>query len=220
MSILPQTLWRGDSQRKGLFIAICGFDGSGKSTQVNLLEQHLANSGREVIVTREPTDWYRQDKVVRHVLAAGGSVDEMRLLALLSAADRQRHVLEIIDPALTRGAVVICDRYVYSAVALFQARGLDREFVTAINSPIPRPDLAVFLDVPPEILLDRIQRRGLEERKFEERSVANVAQILTFYQAMRSDFLWLAGNNTEESIAQSISGAVHEITQTLEAKWL
>jgi dTMP kinase len=194
-------------------IAICGFDGSGKSTQVQRLADRVRATGREVVVTRQPTDWYRQDQLVRKVLADGGDRNEMRYLALLSAADRQRHILEVIDPALSRGATVISDRYIFSALALFQARGIDLEFVCAINAQIPRPDVTIFLDVAEDQLLDRIEKRGFGEIKFEE-TKENISRILSFYKTMWDEFIVVSGEMPIEDVSETIYSNVSKILES------
>lgn len=168
----------------GHLIAICGFDGSGKTTQIERLATRLRARGRDVLVTRQPSDWYRNDPTVRHFLDSGGSSGEARILALLVAADRLRHIGEVVTPALSAGKVILCDRYVYASFVLFAERGLDPEFIGAINSGIPRPTLSLYLDVPPATLLHRIRTREDQRRKHEERSEAVIAGIVGRYLAL------------------------------------
>lgn len=178
-------IWRvGGCGPAGSLIALCGFDGSGKTTQGKLLVKALVEKGRAVVETKQPTDWYRNEPSLRAYIDTGNSVDQL-YLALLAAADRRKHVLEVIDPALEAGAFVISDRYVYSTLAYFAARGVNPDLVASFNRDIPKPCLTVLLDVPPSILIDRIRERDGARFKYEERSVAAI-------DAVRQNFLRLA----------------------------
>lgn len=161
----------------GPFVAICGFDGSGKTTQLEALRKFYADQGREVCVTRQPTDWYRNDPFVRSFLKNGGSSEQARVLALFAAADRHRHIQEVINPALTAGKVVLTDRYVFSSIAYFQSRGVPQDFILYINQGILAPDFSFFLDVRPDILLQRLVARDGETLKFEERAQSRIHNI-------------------------------------------
>ncbi|WP_222851298.1 dTMP kinase [Phytoactinopolyspora mesophila] len=146
---------KDDARQDGLFIAFEGGDGVGKSTQVELLAEHLRGQGRDVVVTREPGD-SRIGPQVRSIVLDGGELDE-RAEALLFAADRADHVAALIKPALQRGAVVITDRYTDSSVAYQGAgRALGTAEVAALSDFATqglRPHLTVLLD------LDAAERR-------------------------------------------------------------
>jgi len=193
-------------QRKdpGMLIAIVGFNGSGKTTQVSALAERFRSFGREVIETRQPTDWYRNDGSVIEFQAAGGSREQARILALFGAADRLRHIHHIINPALHRGAVVICERYVYAHFAAFISRGLDFDFVVTINSGIPKPDFAFYLDVPPSILLERVKQRNRGSLRFEERSLERISCIIKYYDEMRDHLTRIDGLKSPNEVASSI----------------
>lgn len=144
---------------RGVFIAFEGGDGAGKSTQARLLAEHLQMSGREVVATREPGGTPAAE-AMRHVLldpSFAGLGD--RTEALLFAAARGDHVRRVIRPALERGAIVVCDRYVDSSLA-YQgfARNLGVDDVRRINDWATEgmlPDLTVVLDVEPGVGLER-----------------------------------------------------------------
>ena len=113
--------------RRGVFIAFEGGEGSGKSTQADLLATELRRHGWDVVVTHEPgaTDVGRQIRgllLVRDAGAAGTVTLAPRAEALLYAADRAHHVANVVRPALTRGAIVISDRYIDSSLA-YQGAG-------------------------------------------------------------------------------------------------
>lgn len=153
----------------GLLIAICGLDGSGKTTQITNLANWFKEQEMNYLVTKQPTDTYRNDSRVRAYLD-NGECPDMEILAMLSAADRKWHLKTEIEPLLEKGTHVISDRYLYSAIAFFNARGLDVNFIKQLNQDTREPDLIIFIDVEPSISLKRISIRDDNKLKFEERS--------------------------------------------------
>ncbi len=160
---------------KGAFIVFEGGDGSGKSTQIRLLRSAVERSGHLAVVTREPGGT-RLGEVVRELLLARSSEDmDERTEALLYAAARAQHVREVIVPALQRGSVVLCDRFIDSSI-VYQgaARGLGEERIADLNRWATggvEPDLVILLDVDPAAGLaraskdtgpDRLEAAGLE----------------------------------------------------------
>lgn len=156
----------------GAFVVFEGGDGVGKSTQVDLLVARLESAGHEVVRTFEPGAT-RLGALLRGVLLHGDAGDVgARTEALLYAADKADHLHEVVRPALARGAVVVCDRYVDSMVA-YQGAGrvLDPDEVERIArwaTEDLRPDLTVLLDLAPEEGLsgllepDRLESAGLD----------------------------------------------------------
>lgn len=156
--------------KKGFFIVIEGADGTGKSTQAALLGEFLKRRDFDVVVTREPTDGLI-GQMIRKVLAGELKVSP-RALALLFTADRAEHVENVIQPALDQGKVVISDRYYYSTVVYQSAQGVEREWLSQMNSFVPEPDLVIVLDFPPADAADRIkdrQKEVFEVLKIQER---------------------------------------------------
>jgi dTMP kinase len=160
----------------GLFLALEGGDGAGKSAQVELLAGAIRHSGaagvegaRDLVVTREPGGSALGGRI-RSLLLHGDDVDPATE-ALLYAADRAAHVTQVIRPALERGAVVLTDRYVDSSVA-YQAegRGLDQADIRSINAFATgglTPDLTVVLDIDPAVAAQRRVAAGLAEDRLE-----------------------------------------------------
>ncbi|OLB65628.1 MAG: dTMP kinase [Actinobacteria bacterium 13_2_20CM_2_72_6] len=152
--------------RHGVFIVLEGGDGAGKTTHAQRLAELLRADGHEVVMTREPgaTDVGRQ---IRSMLLAGGPMGVAaaapRAEALLYAADRAHHVAAVIRPALERGAVVICERYVDSALAYLEAgRTLPVDEVAWLAGWATgglKPDLVVLLDIDPTEGLRRANHR-------------------------------------------------------------
>jgi dTMP kinase len=137
----------------GRLIAAEGLDGSGKSTQLQLLQFWLQAEGYEVLIT----EW-TSSKLIKRALKAGkkqGSMDPM-LLSILNASDFAEMHERYIVPALQRGAVVLADRYVYTALARNFARGVERSWVEAVYSFVTRPDLAIYFQISASQSLERI----------------------------------------------------------------
>lgn len=172
-----------------LFITFEGGDGAGKSTQVALLKQWFEAQGREVVATREPggTELGRE---IRKLLLHGDYVSP-RAEALLYAADRAHHIDTLVRPALSRGAVVLGDRYLDSSVA-YQgaARALPQAEIRQLSLWAVQglvPDLTIVLDVPV---------RAGEERVGEQRDRLESAGV-SFHQRVRDEFLALAAADTQ-----------------------
>ncbi len=151
----------------GLFIVIEGIDGTGKSTQVRRLGEWFEAQGREVVLSREPTDgpW---GKKVRESGGTGRLSPADELQYFLN--DRREHVDGLIKPALAEGKVVILDRYYFSTMAYQGARGFDPAEIRRKNEEFaPVPDLLLILDLDVDTALGRIGARGDTANEFEKR---------------------------------------------------
>ncbi len=149
------------AKERGRFIVFEGIDGSGKSTQIRLLESRLRACGREVYVTAEPTASV-SGGLLRDALS-GISKRSACELAALFLLDRINHnVTDVggIKKMLEAGYDVICDRYYYSSIA-YQGSETDFEWVKTLNISCPeirRPDICIFLDLDPDTSLSRIEK--------------------------------------------------------------
>ena len=153
--------------QQGFLIAIEGIDGTGKSTQARLLGDWLAAHGRQVVLSREPTDgpW---GKKLRESAASGRLSPANELEYFLN--DRRQHVAETINPALAAGKVVILDRYYFSTMAYQGARGFDPAEIRRRNEQFaPVPDLLLILDLDVDSAHRRIDCRGDTANEFEQR---------------------------------------------------
>jgi dTMP kinase len=152
--------------RRGIFIVIEGIDGTGKSTQANLLRDAFLRAGRDVVVSREPTDG-EYGRQLRESASRGRHSPEQELD--LFVKDRTQHVENLIKPALAEGKVVILDRYFYSTLAYQGARGVDIPSLRAdMERRFPIPDAVFVLDMDPAVSRKRIaQSRGEHPNEFE-----------------------------------------------------
>jgi dTMP kinase len=163
---------------KGKFITFEGTDGSGKTSIIQRVADHFSAKGHQVLVTREPGGIPISEKIRDIVLGKENTEMDARTEALLFAASRRQHLVQKIIPALQKGMLVLCDRFVDSSL-VYQgiARGLGVDEVFAVNKfaiEDQLPDLTVFVDVRPEIALERIfkntgreiNRLDLETKEF------------------------------------------------------
>lgn len=167
---------------EGVLIAVEGLDGSGQSTQVALLASALRDAGVPVHATKEPTE-NRIGSLVQAALRGEWGADA-RTLQLLFAADRSHHVAEAIVPALEEGSVVVTDRYLFSSLA-YGSLDLDRAWLETVNRAVPLPDATIFLDVPVETCLERLQERESLEL-FED--AATLERVRAAFAAMEDRY--------------------------------
>jgi dTMP kinase len=195
-------------EKKGFFVCIEGLDGCGKTTQTRMLVKDL-KEGYDAVYTAEPT----QGKVGRfikenylHCESRGSSIVE----ALLFAADRFEHIEYEVLPKLREGKLVISDRYVYSSLAYQGGAGLDLEWIKGINRHALPADLAVFIDVEPETVVQRLKpRRSVMENLETQRKVREV--YLRF--AEKGELLKLDGNGSKKEVSDRLLSTVLEFLE-------
>lgn len=155
------------SNAKGLFIVFEGIDGTGKSSQARLLGEALRQQGHTVQIERQPSDGPHGKRLRQSMESGRLSKDEELELFI---ADRQQHVTEVINPALSRGEIVILDRYYFSNMAYQGARGFDVSEIRSKNEQFaPTPDILFILDLTVDLAIKRINSRGDETNEFEQK---------------------------------------------------
>ncbi|MFA7254154.1 MAG: dTMP kinase [Patescibacteria group bacterium] len=150
---------------KGKFIAFEGLDGSGASTQVDLLVDILNGSGHTAFSTKEPTN-NLIGGLIRGALTKDWSASP-ECFQLLFAADRAHHLNRMIIPNLEKGNIIVSDRYFFSTFA-FGSINLPIDWLREINRLFPVPDLTILLKVRPTVCLERISRTRIGKEFFEE----------------------------------------------------
>lgn len=177
----------------GFFITFEGGEGAGKTSVLKAVEEELRKEGFDVLSTREPGGIEIAEKIRGIILNPDHTTMDARTEALLYAAARRQHLVEKVFPALEKGEIVLCDRFVDSSLA-YQgyARGLGMEEVYQINEFAINgrmPDLTLFFDIEPEAGLDRIavnasreqNRLDLEKLPFHEKVYEAYKQLLASY---------------------------------------
>jgi dTMP kinase len=194
-----------------MFVTFEGLDGSGKTTQARLLQARLEADGRDVVTTREPGGTEVGEKV-RDLVLHGGHVSPWAE-ALLYAASRSQLVEEVIRPALERGAVVLCDRYLDSSVA-YQgvARGLGFDHVLELNLLAVGgllPDSTFLFEIEPSLIGERLRR---EHDRLERQDEEFHARVRDGYRLLAERFperiVVLDGTRPAEELAEEVYGAL------------
>jgi dTMP kinase len=196
--------------RGGLFVALEGGEGAGKTTQARMLAIWLREQGFDVVTTREPGATKVGMRLRALLLDTAHAGMSPRAEALMYAADRAEHVASVISPALSRGAVVITDRYTDSSLA-YQgaARGLRNDDVAWLSRWATGglvPDLTILLDLPPQ---DGLGRRARSADRLE-------AEPSDFHERVRDGFLALARAEPDRYLVLDATRPAAELTAEIE----
>lgn len=217
----------------GVFVVVEGVDGCGSTTHSRLLAKALRNTGREVVLSCEPTSGpigglIRQ--ILQHRLVVrdtnGPRGFAWATMALLFAADRLDHLDSLIMPALRAGSVVVSDRYDLSSLAYQSATAPEAQSATPwireLNARARRPDITIVIDVPAEVAEERRQTRGgveevFENRALQERLVGIYAHAETLVPGDRVTHVSGVGEQAEVSarILAAVLAAVPALRQAL-----
>jgi dTMP kinase len=206
----------------GYFITFEGVEGCGKTTQIKLLADFLAEYGIETVLTREPGGCPIADKIRTILLDAENRAMSSLTELMLYGAARAQHVSEIIAPAMNQGKVVLCDRFCDATVA-YQSfgRGIDRDVIDAINYRACQgvtPDLTILVDCDPRLGLKRARQRieatsGPREERFE-------LEELAFHQRVRTGYLQLAAEQPDRFLIINGAGTIEEIFSNISTQIL
>ena len=191
------------------YIVLEGLEGCGKSTHTKRLSEHL-----NAVITREPGGT-RIGSLLRAILADTENTDlDRRTEALLMAADRAQHMAEVIQPALARGQHVVSDRSIYSTLAY---QGYGRQLGTAdllsistwaLNNRLP--DMVIYIDVPTDILNERLAKRDLD--RFEREGPEFFARIAQGFTELRAAdpqrWIVIDGTMSKDDVEAAIRTAV------------
>lgn len=207
---------------RGLFLSFEGIDGAGKSTHIEALATALRAQGRTVVLTREPGGTPLAEKL--RALALNDAMDPLTE-ALLMFAARRDHLLQVIEPALARGDVVLCDRFTDATFAYQGAgRGFDLEVlaglerwvqsVPAVAAPALRqPDLTVWFDLSPAVAAQRLAGARVPD-KFEAQPQEFFARVAGGYAARLAGdprrFLRVAADQSREDVWRDLQAGLRQ----------
>ena len=194
---------------KGKLIVFEGTDGTGKSTQLELLANALQKKGFHVVSSFEPTNGIYGQQIRKLYSNRKDTTLEEELELFL--ADRREHVETLIAPALAEGKIVLCDRYYLSTMAYQGAAGLDPAVIYKKNDFAPTPDLALLFYAPIETGVTRItESRGDTLNDFEKKEY--LAQVAVQFEKMELSFIKrIDANRSIETIHKDVMYLVQEL---------
>ena len=195
---------------RGLFITLEGGDGAGKSTQIRNIKEYFETKGYSCVITREPGGTAIGEKLRDILLYSSGKEMDPITEMLIFAAQRAQHVAEFVKPALERGDIVICDRYVDSSIA-YQGYGRELgEKVAIVNGYATtglKPDITFWMDLDPEQGRARVARAGELDRLEQEQ--------LDFHYRLYDGYRALAEAEPERIKRIDASRSIDEIRDTI-----
>jgi len=197
----------------GKFIAIEGLDGSGKATQAAAIAEALRLTEKKVLLACEPTGSLVGDLIRQRL--AGNWQSSPECLQLLFAADRADHLQKEIIPNLAAGGYVVCDRYAFSSFA-YGALDCDLDWLIDVNKTFILPDLVLFVDVPPDVCMQRLAVEGKDGDIFEKLTLLN--KVVFNYQTIFKKFVAqgvniaiVDGNKNSEDVFSEIKKIIEKI---------
>jgi dTMP kinase len=192
-------------RHQGAFICIEGIDGSGKTTQAHHLVKALRKAGYDAVYTSEPTNGVYGKLIKNHLLQGEFRIPPI-LEALLFTVDRFDHVQREITPLLNQGKIIICDRYLYSSIAYQGTSHQNVRWVKEINKQVKKPDLAIYIDIPPETVINRLKRR----RKTVMETLETQRQVRKQYLKLVDEkkFIKIYGHTSKKQVAEAIQNIV------------
>ena len=196
-----------------------GGDGSGKSTQLRLLEGYLSSHGRACLSTREPGGTNLGKMIRKVLLEVGDERISSQTELFLYLADRAQHVQEVIQPAMASGRMVLCDRFTDSTLA-YQGygRGVDLDMLRQMTDIASRgitPDLTFLLDCPAEVGLSRTAQRVLEPTLRKGREDRFESESVDFHERVRKGFLELARAEPKRIYVIAAARAIEEVHEEI-----
>lgn len=191
-----------------MFITFEGGEGTGKTTQINILKKYLEDQGLEVIITREPGGVTSAENI--RAVIFDNEIDSITETMLYAAA-RREHYIKKIKPALDAGKIVICDRFIDSSI-VYQGivRGVGVDLVENINKYAinnVEPDLTIFFDLDPETGLKRVSLRNEQMNRFDKESLDFHLKVRKGYKLLsktRNRFVLIDASKSIEDVTKQI----------------
>ena len=197
--------------KRGMFITVEGTDGSGKTTQINLMKSYLEGKGYDVIVTREPGGTSIGEKIRSIILDPENKEMNEVTEVLLCASARAQIITELIKPAIDDRKIIICDRFIDSSYA-YQGygRGIELDLITKINNVAicgMMPDITFLFDISPDTALKRRLFSSLPDRIEREK--------LEFHKKVYSGYKALASLYPERIKTINAEKSIEEVFETV-----
>lgn len=198
---------------KGIFITFEGIEGSGKSTQIELLSKELERKGLQVIKTQEPGGTKIGAMIRKILLDPKNKVIDPMTELMLYGASRAQHIKEVILPAIEEGKIVLCDRFSDATIA-YQGygRGLSLNIIKGLDTLITgglRPSLTILLDLDPEKGLLRAKKRIEENSSLKEGRIEQ--EGFSFHKRVREGYLKIAEEEPERIKVIGADGSREEV---------
>lgn len=208
---------------QGIFITFEGIEGSGKSTQLRHFAELVSSTGREVVVTKEPGGTPLSDRI-RAVLLdpRERGMDPLTEMFLL-AASRRQHVVDVIRPALDRGAFVLCDRYTDATLA-YQGFGrlLNLDVLRELNDLATDrlyPDVTFVFDLSEIVGVERARARNTTSAALQSESRID-GEEMVFHRRVREGYLALAATDRERYLVVDASGSIEDVAERVKQRWI
>jgi dTMP kinase len=213
---------KNETMNRPWFISFEGIDGAGKSTHIEGLANWFKARGHTVTLTREPGGTPLAEKF--RTLALHESMDPLTE-ALLMFAARREHLIQVIEPALARGEVVLCDRFTDATFA-YQGggRGFDWKVLQGLEAmvqkveatPLRQPDLTIWFDLSPEVAAERLSTARVPD-KFESQPISFFQQVRAGYaqrmNEMPTRFAQISADQTRDAVWQDVVKAIENAYQ-------
>ncbi|MDD4937975.1 MAG: dTMP kinase [Candidatus Shapirobacteria bacterium] len=189
---------------RGKFIVIDGIGASGKDTQVELLEKYLKNKKIDVLVTREHTRDTPTGILIEKIIKKQEDQIEGQALQLLFVSDRRNHFVKVIKPALEEGKTVIGNRY-YPVNVAFSTPDWREKFLKINQMVVDKPDLVLIIDVPAEMALERMAKRGDHD----------IFDKLEIMERNRQGYEWYMENSGDKCVLIDGNKSIEEVHQNI-----
>ncbi len=191
------------TKREGIFLVFEGIDGSGKSNAVKNLAEHLRKKGYSVLITAEPSNGETGKKLRKALRNKEMPEKERRGLFI---EDRKEHLRDIITPALKKGSIVLCDRYIHSNFAYQGAGGENTKKLEELNRFATKPDRTFYFDISVGDALKRVRQRSKTEKTthtiYEKEDFLRKVQEI--YELYSDDFIRIDATRSEQEIVQKL----------------
>lgn len=207
-------------QMPGVLVVVDGCDGTGKSTLLKMVEGRLRGAGHDPLLTRQPTTEARESQAFRDYLFHPDRRHEIdyRALLCLMIGDRLQHLHRVVRPALQRGRIVLCDRYIYTQMVTTVTRSFEDEpWMIDLYRHVLQPDVAVITDAPVATVINRISARADSRESFyeEDHVRANLdayREIAATYDLHTIDTVQSSPSRARDETLALITRALHRRT--------